>query len=77
MSECVCACRNEQAHGHGAPLPERTTQPSLGGRQASRWMRAVRRAEGLLVEEAHVAEGSQSRGPIPPESLGKLPRHDV
>lgn len=75
MNACVLAGMNK--HRARGPAPhKRTTQPSLGGRQASRWTRAVRRAEGL-VDEAHMAEGSQSRGPIPPESLGKLPRHDV
>lgn len=58
------------------PLSECTTHPLLAGRQACR-DRAGQRAKGFLVEEAQVAKGAQSRGQVPPESLGKLPRHDV
>lgn len=34
-------------------------------------------AQGLVVEEAQVAVGAPSRGPIPPEGLGKLPACDL
>lgn len=66
-----------RGHGHVAPAL-RAHDPSIVGWKTS-WSvdRAGRRAEGFLVEEAQVAEGAQGRDQVPPESLGKLPRHDV
>lgn len=46
--------------------------PSLGGRPANTWTRAVQGAEGLSV-----AIGTQSRDLILPEGLGKLLRCDI
>lgn len=71
------ACVERRGCGHVAPAL-RAHDPSIVGWKTS-WSgdRARWRAKGFLVEEAQVAKGAQSRGQVPPESLGKLPRHDV
>ena len=70
------ACVDRRGRGHVAPAL-RVHDPSTVGWKTSLSGQAGQRAKGFLVEEAQVAKGAQSRGQVPPESLGKLPRHDV